>query len=710
MRSVFFLFLLCAVPAETVKPSDYPYCIGETSNTGLRVYHVAFGTIAGAKNLATAGNTKAGIPSSQGPLVFPGVRVSSYYPWIWITSDAAYAYFNKLAGGLGSPSFTSTTWYRYYKYSTVSGLKYFTMVSTSLSECNRFVKFLKSRLPVTCSPISTPLNGYKSTNAVTAGTPVTFSCRPGYRLSGSSYTTCLSTGYWLAYTRPSCIRLRTCSSRSLSNGYSSPSSSSVSSGSRVYYYCNSGYTRVGSSSAVCSDGSWLSSMPVCRRNCPALSAPANGRRSTSSVTPGTTVTFSCNSGYTLSGSSTITCSSTTGRWSGSVPTCRQIIRACSSRHLSNGYSSPSTSTISSGTRVSYYCNSGYSRVGVKSAVCSDGTWSSTMPVCGLNCPSLSTPTNGRKSTSSVTPGTRVTFSCNSGYTLSGSSALTCSSTTGRWSGSVPSCTKQPSITSCPTPSQPSRGYLQGTDYKVGSQVNFYCSSSYYRIGAASATCLSTGKWSASTPRCVPGCPRLVIDNADLSTTSRAPDTSVTVLCHSGYAIVGSHTIKCSPSTSTSSWSAALPKCVPSSCPRLSVNTTRSGVYASGTEGADGTTVSFWCSKNHYVSGQANITCGSNGKWSDTPPSCLPCPEGHKSSGFSQQCENSEPSVGGGDDYTKLIAALVSVVGGCMLCCLIGWCCRKRKYNQHQQQSAQPQPGVLMPTAPPPPYSPTSTKV
>ena len=48
--------------------------------------------------------------------------------------------------------------------------------------------------------------------------------------------------------------------------------------------------------------------------------PVNGRRSISGLTEGHTVTYTCNTGYRLSGSATRTCRSN-GLWSGSSATC-----------------------------------------------------------------------------------------------------------------------------------------------------------------------------------------------------------------------------------------------------------------------------------------------------------------------------------------------------------------------------------------------------
>ena len=58
--------------------------------------------------------------------------------------------------------------------------------------------------------------------------------------------------------------------------------------------------------------------------CPALSDPENGAVSTTGTGVGDTATYTCISGYELSGSDTRVCGSD-GEWSGSAPTCEGMI-------------------------------------------------------------------------------------------------------------------------------------------------------------------------------------------------------------------------------------------------------------------------------------------------------------------------------------------------------------------------------------------------
>ena len=63
----------------------------------------------------------------------------------------------------------------------------------------------------------------------------------------------------------------------------------------------------------------------------------------------------------------------------------------------------------------------------------------------VNCGDPGTPTNGQRSLSSTTNNSVVTYTCDVGYTLQGSNSRTCQSN-GQWSGSVPQCNREFTIT------------------------------------------------------------------------------------------------------------------------------------------------------------------------------------------------------------------------------------------------------------------------
>ena len=129
-------------------------------------------------------------------------------------------------------------------------------------------------------------------------------------------------------------------------------------GSVATYTCNDGYDLVGNTTLTCqADGTWGGTAPTCDReltkcvslrtvyyfqffskpaavDCgPAPAADPNGAASapTPDTTLGSTVTYTCDSGYTPA-TTTLTCQAN-GTW-GSVPTCvRELIMVSAKRRV-----------------------------------------------------------------------------------------------------------------------------------------------------------------------------------------------------------------------------------------------------------------------------------------------------------------------------------------------------------------------------------------
>ena len=59
----------------------------------------------------------------------------------------------------------------------------------------------------------------------------------------------------------------------------------------------------------------------------------------------------------------------------------------------------------------------------------------------VNCGNPGIPSNGRRTGSSTTYNSVVTYTCNTGYTRQGSNRRTCQSN-GQWSGSLPHCNRK----------------------------------------------------------------------------------------------------------------------------------------------------------------------------------------------------------------------------------------------------------------------------
>ncbi|XP_064386331.1 sushi, von Willebrand factor type A, EGF and pentraxin domain-containing protein 1-like isoform X3 [Halichondria panicea] len=250
------------------------------------------------------------------------------------------------------------------------------------------------------------------------------------------------------FTHRICVTFTPCPTLSpLSNGMISYNADT----NMATYTCNTGYTINGATPITCmsdgtSAGTWSATPPTCTIvTCPVLTSPTNGALSTTSRDYLTVITYSCDTGYVLTGNSdsAVRQCFVTGVWSGVAPTCPPI--DCGSLDApSNGAVNTSSGTTFMMT-ATYTCNTGYLIFGSESRTCvASGTsavWSTTAPVCELiNCGSLDAPSNGAVDTSSgITYLRRANYTCNPGYTLTGGEGTRTCQANGMWSSSQPAC-------------------------------------------------------------------------------------------------------------------------------------------------------------------------------------------------------------------------------------------------------------------------------
>ena len=181
------------------------------------------------------------------------------------------------------------------------------------------------------------------------------------------------------------------------------------------------------------------------------------------------MTYTCDVGYTLEGSSRRQCYST-GRWGGSVPQCSREyldIQICPSRLKHSKVVNlmitsscigmplliilPHVCSIRCATFYAHlqklpsafntiiYCALPLSNVHhfllIKHLSCS-------IPV--VYCGDPGTPTNGRRTLWSTSYNSVVAYTCDVGYELQGSNTRTCQAD-GQWSGSLPPCSRKFSV-------------------------------------------------------------------------------------------------------------------------------------------------------------------------------------------------------------------------------------------------------------------------
>ena len=205
----------------------------------------------------------------------------------------------------------------------------------------------------------------------------------------------------------------------------------------------------------------------------------------------------------------------------------------------------------------YSCNSGYTLTGTTDRQCqSNGQWD--IPTCDLvDCGNPGVPDNGQAHGDIYTYTSIVTFSCNKGYNLSNDSGIECLSN-GQWNASIPICILFATV-NCSNPGVPDNGQAHGEIYNYTSIVTFSCDIGYILSDNYGIECQSNGQWNASNPTCDtvdcgnPGVP----DNGQAHGDIYTYNSVINYTCNEGYLINGSHSIVCLP---YGNWSSGVPLC------------------------------------------------------------------------------------------------------------------------------------------------------
>nr|XP_006818425.1 PREDICTED: low-density lipoprotein receptor-related protein 2-like [Saccoglossus kowalevskii] len=165
-------------------------------------------------------------------------------------------------------------------------------------------------------------------------------------------------------------------------------------GDHMAFVCNSGFTLVGSVALGCTDGSWSGSAPTCLGDCPDQSPPTNGQR-IGLLTHGSSLTFICDSGYTLVGAAILTCND--GTWDNTAPSC---FADCVDPGTPNNVLR--TGGTTHGGVLSYSCVSGY-LYGSSDIICDNGVWNDSIPACFDPSPNYHWELSGKCSSSDPDP-------------------------------------------------------------------------------------------------------------------------------------------------------------------------------------------------------------------------------------------------------------------------------------------------------------------
>ncbi|XP_064386252.1 CUB and sushi domain-containing protein 2-like isoform X2 [Halichondria panicea] len=343
-------------------------------------------------------------------------------------------------------------------------------------------------------------------------------------------------------------------------------------GSTVTYSCVSGYEFSGGVPRTCTVTGWSNGgSPTCTVSCGSLDDPTNGRVMTTGTTLSNIATYTCNTGYTRSVDQTRVCQAN-GDWSGSEPVCNLI---CPNLGVpTNGGVTYSDTTIprDEGSTATYTCTTHYQVTGLMMRMCTVSGWSiGDDPVCTVLCDDLTVPTNGvmisySSSTSPHPQGTMATQSCVTGYTvLAGGGTRTCQSDRS-WSGTHLTCTLI-----CPNVGVPTNGVVTYSDptipRPIDSTVIYSCVVGYEFSGGVPRTCTASGWGDGGSPTCtVVSCGSLDDPiNGRVTTTGTTLSNTATYTCNPGYTLSVDQTRVCQ---ANGDWSGSEPSCNPVDCGSL----------------------------------------------------------------------------------------------------------------------------------------------
>uniref|UniRef100_A0A1I7UIZ4 Sushi domain-containing protein n=1 Tax=Caenorhabditis tropicalis TaxID=1561998 RepID=A0A1I7UIZ4_9PELO len=607
--------------------------------------------------------------------------------------------------------------------------------SPSIGQCTNALSL--GQTTGNCSPLITPINGnisYSTVGTYTSGTIATLTCTSMNTVSGSATSTCLS-GTWTP-TIGSCIASgglgtgtgTTCPNPIVINGqvtYSQGNTFDLTrpSGTTVTLTCNSGYTVSGTSQSTCTNGVFTPALGTCNMGTGGIGGVGTGTtcpnptvingqitysqgNTLDTTRPAlTTATLTCNSGYTLTGTSISTCMS--GVFTPTLGTCTfgtsGTGTTCSTPFIINGqvtFSQGNTYDLTrpSGSTATLTCNSGYTVSGTSQSTCTNGIFTPALGTCnmgtggiggvgtGTTCPNP-TVINGQITYSqgntfdTTRPAlTTATLTCNSGYTLTGTSISTCMS--GVFTPTLGTCTFGTSGTgtTCSTPFviNGQVTFSQGNTYDLtrpsGTTVTLTCNSGYTVSGTSQSTC-TNGVFTPALGTCNMGtggiggigtgttCPNPTVINGQITysqgstlDTTRPALTTATLTCNSEYTLTGTSISTCmsgvfTPTLGTCTFGTSGTGTTCSTPFIINGQVTFSQGNTYDLTRPSGTTATLACNSGYTVSGTSQSTC-TNGIFTPTLGTCNMGTGGIGGVGTGIQCTAMIAPLGGSVIYSN----------------------------------------------------------
>nr|XP_026692445.1 P-selectin isoform X1 [Ciona intestinalis] len=244
---------------------------------------------------------------------------------------------------------------------------------------------------------------------------------------------------------------------------------------------------------------------------PPRTNPRNGKVTCSDGNKiGSSCSFTCDAGHVMSGSKTSECGQD-GTWSSPTPSCGPI--TCPRLSAGNKRIDDCSNGNHVGSVCRFTCEAGYEMIGSQSITCRDildadvnGVWSSLPPTCRLiTCTEPPTvPENGFRVCSDVNNiGSVCEFGCDEFYSRNGPLRTTCMNVSPRpaWDNMAPVCER----VACSDQGVLPHGEITCEDSNfANSQCTFRCTADTYFISPAdvtSNTCQNNTSWSKPKPCC-----------------------------------------------------------------------------------------------------------------------------------------------------------------------------------------------------------------
>ncbi|NXK98551.1 CFAH factor, partial [Formicarius rufipectus] len=344
------------------------------------------------------------------------------------------------------------------------------------------------------------------------GSKVAFSCPSGFHLIGANEITCID-GKWQS--PPQCVEKPCLPPQSVECAdiprlenpnlkIENEGQSIYLAGSRLKYVSHSGYTLSGSTEITCSLGEWTSAPACLELPCGSIPEVANAQfegRNKKRYEPGETIRYQCDAGYLIVGSPEIICRE--GNWT-APPFCEDV--SCGpAPEIPNGHVADiQQERYLPSARVHYQCESNFQMMDGNFIICMHGQWSQA-PVCrDVTCeppPEIPGGKIENVKKSRYLPGESANYHCWQGFKMTGTSTVVCQN--GTWT-ELPKCKGKSGR--CGPPPVIENGELLSfplEEYQQGTTLEYKCPSLYTLEGSQYITC-TNGQWT-SPPVCLVAC-------------------------------------------------------------------------------------------------------------------------------------------------------------------------------------------------------------